>query len=108
MSTTIESTKPVDELFGKANDEISATGFTIRELTQDQRIYAEGGRDFSWGIMIILILFLVLGAIIYYFACNKKTITVTFREKEGKTTVSIVTYGRNTKQFFNKLQNALE
>ena len=90
---TIESEESVDELFDKVQNNIISSGFSIKDLDKDHRIHAEGSKNFSWGLMVLLILFLVLGAIIYWAASDRKSITATFREKDGKTIISIITYG---------------
>ena len=79
-----------DEVSQKALDFMTTKDYKLISQTESS-ITFENGRNCSTGILIILIIFLLIGAIIYYFLAKKHTITVTFIEAAGGTNVECST-----------------
>ena len=62
----------------------------------DTQIVFEDGRDFKTGWMIIGILFLLIGALLYYFMAKKHTVTIIIGERDSSTNVEVITNTRRS------------
>ena len=79
---------------------LKASSFFSKEYTlvsqTDTQIVFEDGRDFKTGWMIIGILFLLIGALLYYFMAKKHTVTVIIEERDDGTSVEVITNTRRS------------
>jgi len=78
---------------------LKASSFFSKEYTlvsqTDTHIVFEDGRDIKTGWLIVGILFLLIGALLYYFMAKKHTVTIIIGERDAGTNVEVIT---NTRQ----------
>jgi len=72
-----ESRMSASEVYNTAQKIIGTSELAITNTQVNQTIVAEGGRDFSWGWMIVFIIIVWPAAIIYYFTRTKNSISLT-------------------------------
>ncbi len=86
---------PVSEVFSEVQQCIGKANYNVTSIVPDKMVIAEGKREFSWGIVIVLVLFVWPGAILYYFSRQKSNVTATFtRDNENECTFTITSNGK--------------
>jgi len=76
---------PANEVFSEIQQCIGDADYKVQTVIPNQSIIAEGSRDFSWVIMIILILLIWPAALVYYFTRQRSSITATITKNDEKT-----------------------
>jgi hypothetical protein len=71
-----------DECSRRAVQFMSTKNYTMISQTETS-ISFDDGKDINTGILILGILFLLIGAILYYLLAKKHTLIVTFNEVSG-------------------------
>ena len=84
----VKTTKTKQEVISEARTYFGE--YSIVSKT-DSVIIFEDGRDFNAMLMILAVLFLFLGAIIYYFMSQKHSIQLTFTESVDGLNVNCLT-----------------
>ena len=87
----------IDEAIQEIQQTLATESFHIPTVVPNSSIFAEGGRSFSWPIMIVCILLFWPAAIVYYFMSSKNAITATFTGSDGETG-NVVTITANGKK----------
>ena len=87
----------IDEAIQEIQQTLATESFNIPTIVSNSSIAAEGGRSFSWPIMIVCILLFWPAAIVYYFMSSKNAITATFTGSDGETG-NVVTITANGKK----------
>ena len=82
---------PANEVFSEIQQCIGSANYQVKTIIANQSVIAEGKRDFSWTIMILLILFLWPAALVYYFTRQRSSITATITQNDEKSCSLIVT-----------------
>ena len=75
-SELIDVKESVDNTFSKIQQAIGATDYKIKTIEANKSLIAEGNREFSWAIVIILAILIWPAAIVYYFTRHRSSITV--------------------------------
>jgi len=75
-SQSIDVQKSVDETFSKIQQAIGPSEFKIKSIESNKSITAEGGREFSWAIGIVLVILLWPAAMVYYYTRQRNSVTV--------------------------------
>lgn len=98
------------EVYNTAQKIIGTSELAITNTQVNQTIVAEGGRDFSWGWMIVFIIIVWPAAIIYYFTRTKNTISLTVAPKSDGDgcTVNIQALGKKAEPVFQNLSAAIQ
>lgn len=86
----VQSALTQAEVKTKANSSFSAKNYNLVSQTDTQLVY-EDGRDVKAIWLILGILFLLIGAVLYYFLAKKHTVTVIISETEQGTNVETTT-----------------
>jgi len=86
---------PVGEVFSEIQRCIGKANYKVTSIVPDQMVIAEGKREFSWGIVLVLVLLIWPFAIVYYFTRQKSSVTATFtKDNENECTVTITSNGK--------------
>jgi len=64
------------ETFSKIQEAIGTTDYKIKAVEANKSIIAEGNREFSWAIVIVLAILIWPAAIVYYFTRQRSSVTV--------------------------------
>ncbi|MCH7559837.1 MAG: hypothetical protein IIC67_00450 [Thaumarchaeota archaeon] len=76
-SQTVDVNSSVEDTFSKVQQAIGTENYKVTTLDPNRSIFAEGSRDFSWIIMIVLILLIWPIALVYYFTRQRSSVTIT-------------------------------
>lgn len=74
-SKSIDVTLSESETFSKIQEAIGTTDYKIKSVEANKSLIAEGNREFSWAIVIILAILIWPAAIVYYFTRQRSSIT---------------------------------
>jgi len=83
-SFSIDLGIPAYEVFPEIQQCVGDVDYKVKSIISNQSIIAEGGRDFSWVIVIILAILLWPAAIVYYFTRQRSSITATITKNDEK------------------------
>src|SRR5947209_10440992 len=81
-------TMTTNQPFSTTQSIIGSSELTVKSSTPGSSIIAEGGRDYSLAILIILIMIIWPGAVIYYFTRKPNSISVSLFPKETGCSIS--------------------
>ncbi|HZY94073.1 MAG TPA: hypothetical protein VFE98_04325 [Candidatus Bathyarchaeia archaeon] len=96
-----------NEAFGAVQRVIGTSDLAIKASTPGTSIIAEGGRDFKWVWLILLILLFWPGAIVYYFTRKENSISVSIFPKQPGSSISVSSQGRKGDHALNLLSSAV-
>lgn len=83
-----------EDIFPELEKGIISTGHIIKTIVPNQTIISEGKHEFSNVLMVVLILFCWPGAIIYYFASKRSSLSVVVtKHNETGSTIAINSNG---------------
>jgi len=74
-SKSIDVPLSESETFSKIQEAIGTTDYKIKSVEANKSLIAEGNREFSWAIVIILAILIWPAAIVYYFTRQRSSIT---------------------------------
>jgi len=80
-----------NEVFSEIQQCIGTADYKVQSVIPNQSIIAEGKRDFSWIIVIILAILLWPVAIVYYLTRHRSGIIATITENDEKGCSLVVT-----------------
>ncbi len=83
-SFSIDLDIPPNEAFSEIQQCVGTADYKVRTVVPNQSIIAEGNRDFSWIIVIILAILLWPVAIVYYLTRQRSSITATITKDDEK------------------------
>ena len=83
-SFSIDLDIPPNEAFSEIQQCVGVVDYKVKTSIPNQSIIAEGKRDFSWVIVIILAILLWPAAIVYYFTRQRSSITATVTKNDEK------------------------
>ena len=93
-SQIIDVTSSVDDTFPKIQQAIGTSDYKIKSIEANKSVIAEGGREFSWIIVIVLAILIWPGAIVYYFTRQRSSVSLIITDtSEKKCKVSINSNG---------------
>ncbi len=75
-SQSIEVKQTVEDTFSNIQHSIGNSEYKIKTIEANKSIIAEGNREFSWAIVIILAILIWPAAIVYYFTRQRSSVTV--------------------------------
>ena len=90
----------------RAIQHMAAKDYNLVSKTEEMLVF-EDGKDISTGWLIVGILFLLIGAILYYIIAKKHTITVTITEADSGTKVQCATNTTKSMMESNTFLNSL-
>ena len=83
-SFSIDLDIPPNEVFSEIQQCIGDVNYKFKTITSNQNIIAEGERDFSWVIVIILAILLWPAALVYYFTRQRSSIMASITKIDEK------------------------
>ncbi len=90
MKSLVQVNMQKDEVNQKAVQFFSSKNYSIISTTESSVAF-EDGKDISTGILVLGILFLLIGAILYYLLAKKHQVTITYSEITNGTSVNCST-----------------
>ena len=75
-SEIIDVKDSVEDTFPKIQQAIGQSDYKIKTIEANKSVIAEGNREFSWAIVIILAILIWPAAIVYYFTRQRSSVTV--------------------------------
>lgn len=86
---------PVNEVFSEIQQCIGTADYKVKTIIPNQSVIAEGKRDFSWAVMIILIILIWPAALVYYFTRQRSSITATITTTEKGCSLALTSNGNS-------------
>jgi len=100
---------PVNEAFSEIQQSIGVSEFKIKSIVPNGSIIAEGSREFSWAIVIILVIILWPAALVYYFTRQRSNITIIISaDNETGSKVTITSSGKDGDGVMQLITETLE
>jgi len=81
-SELINIKESVDDTFPKIQQAIGQSDYKIKTIEANKSVIAEGNREFSWVIVIILAILIWPAAIVYYFTRQRSSVAVIITPNE--------------------------
>lgn len=75
-SQSINVKQSVEDTFSKIQHSIGNSDYKIKTIEANKSVIAEGNREFSWAIVIILAILIWPAAIVYYFTRQRSSVTI--------------------------------
>ena len=94
-----------NETFSEIQQCIGTANYKGQEIVPNQSIISEGKRDFNWGIMIILIIFLWPAALVYYFTRQKSSISATITKNETGCNLTVTSSGESSEKVMDLIKD---
>ncbi|KKK91941.1 hypothetical protein LCGC14_2707920, partial [marine sediment metagenome] len=108
-SFSMDLKMPASEVFSEIQHCIGTADYKVKTIVPNQSVIAEGNRDFSWVIVIILAILLWPAAIVYYFTRQRSSITATInKESENECNVTITSNGNTGDNLMNLVKDVLQ
>ena len=105
FSSDLSSTP--EECFKAVQRVIGTCGLEVKNVIPNQQITLEGGRDFSWLWVVVLVLLIWPIAIIYYFTRPKNTLSVTITKREDGCSISAMSTGKKADNLLQTISGAI-
>lgn len=103
-SRSIEINATESETFTKIQEAIGSTDYKIKAVEANKSVIAEGNREFSWAIVIILAILIWPAALVYYFTRQRSSITaIVTSSSEGSCKVTINSNGKTGEEVMQNI-----
>ena len=107
-SQIIDVQSSANDTFPKIQQAIDSNDYKIKSIEVNKSVIAEGGRSFSWLILVVLALLLFPAAIVYFFTRQRSSVTVIISDESEKgCKVSINATGRSGDYVMNSIANSV-
>ena len=108
-SESIDLKESVEDTFPKIQQAIGSSDYKIKTIEANKSIIAEGNREFSWAIVIILAILIWPAAIVYYFTRHRSGVTVIVSSNaDSGCKVTINSNGKTGDQVMHSIVKYLE
>ena len=108
-SETIDVHLSDSEAFSKIQESIGTTDYKIKTVEANKSLIAEGNREFSWAIVIILAVLIWPAAIVYYFTRQRSSVTIVVTPSSDRfCKVTINSNGKTGEQVLQTIVNNLK
>ena len=97
-----------DETFSEVQQCVGTANYKIKNVIPSQSIIAEGKRDFSWIIVIVLAVLLWPAAIVYYFTRQRSSVTVTISKMDNGCNLTATSNGDSSADLMELIENAFQ
>ena len=106
VSFSIDLEISVNEVFSEIQQCVGTADYKVQNIIPNQSIIAEGKRDFSWPIVIILAILLWPVAIVYYFTRQRSSITATITKNDEKwCNLTVTSNGKSADELMKLIKN---
>lgn len=100
---------PVTEVFSEIQQCVGTANYKVQNIIPNQSITAEGKRDFSWPIVIILAIILWPIAIVYYFTRQRSSMTATITKvDENRCTLTVTSNGKSSDELVGLIKDIFQ
>ena len=100
---------PVSEVFSEIQQCVGTVDYKVQSVIPNQSIIAEGKRDFSWIIVIILAIILWPAAIVYYFTRHRSSITATItKNDEKRCSLTVTSNGKSSARIMDLIKDSFQ
>lgn len=106
-SELIDLKESAEEVFPKVQQAIGSSDYKIKTIEANKSIIAEGNREFSWPIVIILAILIWPAAIVYYFTRQRSSVTVIVTPSDSGSKVTINSNGKTGDQVMHSIANSI-
>jgi len=108
-SQSIDLKESVEDVFPKIQQAIGPSDYKIKTIESNKSITAEGGREFSWAIGIVLAILLWPAAMVYYFTRQRSSVTVILSpDSDSGCKVTINSNGKSGDKVMQEIVNYLQ
>ena len=97
-----------DEVFSEVQQCVGTANYKVKTIVSNQSVIAEGKRDFSWAIVIILAILLWPAAIVYYFTRQRSSVTATISKTETGCILSVASNGNSSEGLMDMIEDAFK
>ena len=98
---------PSDEVFSEVQQCIGTVNYKVKDIISNESIIAEGNRNFSWGITIVLVILLWPAAIVYYFTRQRSSVTITIFENDVGCSITATSNGGSSEKLLDLIEDSL-
>ena len=107
-SFSMDVKMPSSEVFSEIQHCVGTANYKVKTITPNQSVIAEGNRDFSWIIVIILAILIWPAALVYYFTRQRSSITATItKDNEDNCSVTLTSNGNTGDDVLDLIKNVL-
>lgn len=108
-SFSVDLDMSANEVFSEIQQCIGTADYKVQSVIPNQSIIAEGKRDFSWIIVIILAILLWPIAIVYYLTRHRSSITATItKNDEKRCTLTVISNGESSKRIMDLIEDSFQ
>ena len=108
-SLSMDLKMSASEAFSEIQQCVGTADYKVKNIVANQSVIAEGSRDFSWVIMIVLILLIWPAALVYYFTRQRSSITATItKDNEDECSVAVTSNGNSGDDVLRLIENAFK
>ena len=108
-SFSMDVKMPASGVFSEIQHCIGTANYKVKTIVQNQSVIAEGARDFSWIIIIILALVFWPAALVYYFTRQRSSITATInKDSENECNITITSNGNTGENLIKLIKDVLQ
>ena len=108
-SLSMDVKMSTSEVFSEIQHCIGTANYKVKTIVQNQSVIAEGARDFSWIIIIILALVFWPAALVYYFTRQRSSITATInKDSENECSITITSNGNTGENLIKLIKDVLQ
>ncbi len=100
---------PASGVFSEIQQCVGTANYKVKTIVPNQTVIAEGKRDFSWIVIIILGLVFWPTALVYYFIRQRSNITATItKDSEDECNVTITSNGKTGDDLIEFVKDVLQ
>ncbi len=107
-SYSVDLEIPANEVFSEIQQCVGTADYKVKTIVPNQTVIAEGNRDFSWVIVIILIILIWPAALVYYFTRQRSSITATITTNEKGCSLSMTSNGNSGDKILELVKNIFQ
>ena len=107
-SYSVDLDIPANEVFSEIQQCVGTADYKVKTIVPNQTVIAEGNRDFSWAIVIILIILIWPAALVYYFTRQRSSITGTITTNEKGCSLSMTSNGNPGDEILELVKNIFQ
>ena len=97
-----------DEAFSEVQQCVGTANYKIKNVIPSQSITAEGKRDFSWIIVIVLAILLWPAAIVYYFTRQRSSVTVIISKTDSGCNLTATSNGDSSVDLMGLIEDSFQ
>ncbi len=104
-SFTLDLKTSPEEVFSEIQQCVGTANYKVKDIIPNQSVIAEGKRDFSWAIVIILAILLWPAAIVYYFTRQRSSVTASITKNSTGCNLTATSNGHSSEDLMKLIKN---